>query len=139
MSARVASADETIACERATIESGTPSAELMRRAGRAASEVISSRYERGARSGIVIYAGTGNNGGDGWVVAEHLARTGFPVRVLESGPPRSPESIAAKDAAMRTPGVRVGGEIYGEQLVVDAVLGTGSRGVPRDDAANAIA
>lgn len=139
MPARVASADETIASERATIESGTPSAELMRRAGRAASEVISSRYERWARSGIVIYAGAGNNGGDGWVVAEHLARTGFPVRVLESGPPRSPESITAKDAAMRTPGVRVGGEIYGEQLVVDAVLGTGSRGVPRDDAANAIA
>jgi NAD(P)H-hydrate epimerase len=138
MPARVASADETIASERATIESGTPSAELMRRAGRAASEVISSRYERWARTGIVIYAGSGNTGGDGWDVAENLARTGFPVRVLESGAPRSPESIAAKDAATRTPGVRVGGEIFGEQLVVDAVLGTGSSGVPRGDAASAI-
>jgi NAD(P)H-hydrate epimerase len=139
MPARVASADETIASERATIESGTPSAELMRRAGRAAAEVISSRYERWARTGIVIFTGSGNNGGDGWVVAEHLARTGFPVRVLESGDPRSPESIAAKTAAMGTPGVRVGGEIYGEQLAVDAVLGTGSSGVPRGDAATAIA
>jgi NAD(P)H-hydrate epimerase len=139
MPARVASAEETIASERATIESGTPSAELMRRAGRAAGEVISSRYERWARTGVVIYTGSGNNGGDGWVVAEHLARTGFPVRVLEWGAPRSPESIAAKASAMGTPGVRVGGEVYGEQLAVDAVLGTGSHGAPRGDAANAIA
>jgi NAD(P)H-hydrate epimerase len=139
MPARVASAEETIASESATIESGTPSAELMRRAGHAAGEVIASRYERWARTGVVIYAGSGNNGGDGWVVAEHLARTGFPVRVIELGTPRSPESVAARDAALSTPGIRVGGEPYGEQLIIDAILGTGSHGAPRGEAGSAVA
>jgi ADP-dependent NAD(P)H-hydrate dehydratase / NAD(P)H-hydrate epimerase len=138
MATRVASAEETIASERATIESGTPAAELMRRAGRAASEIIYSRYEKWTRNGVVVYVGPGNNGGDGWVVAELLAKKGLSVRVIELGSPRSAESIAARAAAMQSAGIRIGGSGDGELLAIDAILGTGSHGAPRGDSALAI-
>jgi NAD(P)H-hydrate epimerase len=137
MAARVASAEETIACERDTIDSGTPSIELMRRAGRRAAVVITGRYERAARNGVVVYTGPGNNGGDGWVLAESLFRSGFPARVIEIGSPRSDEAIAARSSAV-SKGVRVENTPGDEKLVVDALLGTGSSGAPRGEIASAV-
>src|SRR5690349_16978907 len=99
MPARIATAAETLACERATIDAGTPSAELMRRAGHAAADVIASKYESTARGGVAIYAGPGNNGGDGWVVAESLAQRGFPVVVIEHGTPKTDEAASARASA----------------------------------------
>jgi len=138
MAARVASAEETIAIERATIDSGTPSAELMRRAGQRAATLIASKYEKAARNGVVIYAGPGNNGGDGWVVAEALSKSGFQVRMIETAPPRSAEAISAKDSALKMTGVRIEKDPGDERLIVDALLGTGSSGAPRGDIASAI-
>lgn len=138
MAARVASADETIACERDTIDSGTSAAELMVRAGRRAVTVISGRYEKAARNGVLIYTGPGNNGGDGWVVAEWLSKSGFPARVIEIAYPRSEEAIAARDSALQMKGVKVEATPGDEKLVVDALLGTGSSGKPRDEIASAI-
>jgi NAD(P)H-hydrate epimerase len=137
MPARVATAAETQACERATIDAGTPSAELMRRAGHAAAEIIATKYEIAARDGVTIYAGPGNNGGDGWVVGESLAHRGFPVSVMEVGSPRSPEAIDAKRAALAE-GVHVDGKASRAGVIVDGLLGTGSTGVPRSDIARAI-
>src|SRR5215216_633598 len=139
MPARVASADETRSAERSTIEAGISSAELMRRAGHAASMVIAKRYEKPARAGVLVFTGPGNNGGDGWVVAEHLARSDFAVSVVEVGTLRSDESIAARDAAMQTGKIRLGHAAHGEHLIVDALLGTGASGAPRGEIANAIA
>ena len=137
MAARVASAEETIACERATIESGTSSAELMGRAGRRAAAVITEKFFEIARSGVLIYAGPGNNGGDGWVAAEALAKSGIRARVIEVGAARSQEAIAAKSAALES-GVSMKSSPDSERLVIDALLGTGSSGAPRGDIAAAI-
>lgn len=137
MPARVASADETIACERATIESGVSPFELMLRAGYGAAAVIGSRFEKAARGGVMVYAGPGNNGGDGWVVAERLTRAGYPTRVVEMGPPRTAESVAAKERAVQA-GVRTGSDALPATLVVDALLGTGATGAPRGGIAEAI-
>ena len=138
MPARVASADETIACERSTIESGVTSAELMLRAGNGAAALIASRFEKAARNGAIIYAGPGNNGGDGWVVAERLAKSGYSTRVVEVMPPRTSESVAAKERAVQS-GVRTGIESHAAGLVIDALLGTGATGAPRGEIAAAIA
>jgi NAD(P)H-hydrate epimerase len=138
MAARVASAEETIACERATIDSGTPSEELMLRAGRRAAGIIAARYEKAARNGVVIYTGPGNNGGDGWVVAAALSKSGLHSRVIEIAPPRSNEAVSAKEAALKMNGVRVENTPGDERLVVDALLGTGSSGAPRGEIAAAI-
>jgi len=137
MQARVATAAETLACERATIEAGTSAAELMRRAGHAAADIIASRLSIPARGGVEIYTGPGNNGGDGWVVAESLAARGFVVSVIEIGEPRSEEASQAKKAALEQ-GVHKRSKTVHAAVVIDALLGTGSSGVPRGDTARAI-
>ena len=138
MPARVASAEETRECERATIEAGVTSSQLMQRAGNGAAGLIGARYERVARSGVIVFAGPGNNGGDGWVVAESLAKHGIAASVAEIGAPKSGESIAARAAAVENGKVRVVASAHGEQLVVDALLGTGASGPPRGEIADAI-
>ena len=57
MPARVASAEETFFCERATIEGGIPAAELMRRAGNRAALVIRSKYQKSTQKGALVFAG----------------------------------------------------------------------------------
>ena len=138
MPARVASAEETRVCERETMEAGVTSTELMKRAGRGAAALIAARYEKAARSGVIVFAGPGNNGGDGWVVAESLAKSGHSAAVVEVASPRSDESLAARQAALESGNVRVVTSAHGEQLVVDALLGTGATGEPRGEIADAI-
>src|SRR4051812_47760649 len=128
----VVSASESAERDRAAIESGTPSRVLMERAGTAAAREIERRYAERLRSGAVVFAGPGNNGGDGWVVASRLARSGVDVCVIDFAGPKlkSPESIAFRNEAIdsvRT--VDAAPEDAG--IVVDALLGTGSEGVPR--------
>src|SRR4029078_8469434 len=137
MPARVATAAETLACERATIDSGVPSAELMRRAGSAAADVIASPYEGLGRRGVTVYAGRGNNGGDGWVVAESLAHRAFPVTVKQVGLPRTAEAAEARNAALAQP-IRLDADAAQSSIVVDALLGTGSTGAPRGEVADAV-
>ncbi|MEO8192209.1 MAG: NAD(P)H-hydrate dehydratase [Gemmatimonadales bacterium] len=138
MGARVASAHETASCERATIERGTPSAELMRRAGEGAADLIASRWERAALRGVAVHAGSGNNGGDGWVVAGSLAQRGFSVRVVETGSPRTDEARNARATALESGLLRKGNPASTDGVVVDALLGTGATGMPRGDVAKAI-
>jgi hydroxyethylthiazole kinase-like uncharacterized protein yjeF len=138
MGARIASAGETVACESAVIESGTPAWDLMTRAGERAASLIVERFADVASDGVVVFAGTGNNGGDGWVVAGCLARNGYACRVDSRGSPKSEEAIRARAQAISTgvsESARVGSH---ERLLVDAVLGTGATGKPRDAAAEAI-
>ncbi len=109
------------------IEAGTPSRMLMQKAGVAAAQRIMHRFRRQLAAGVEIHTGPGNNGGDGWVVAKELADKGIAVRVVEAEPPRTPDAIDARDSASshRFP------EISSRPaIVVDALLGTGSRGRP---------
>src|SRR6185369_10770518 len=97
----VVSARESAERDRAAIERGTPSRLLMDRAGTAAAREIERRYSERLRDGAVVFAGPGNNGGDGWVVASRLARSGVHVSVIDFAGPKlkSPESIAFRDEA----------------------------------------
>ncbi len=139
MTVRVVSGSESEAAERATIEQGTPSAELMRRAGSRAATVIHSRFDSLLRDGVKVVTGAGNNGGDGWITAHELHRGGVGVSVTEIAAPKSEESIAARASALKG-GVTIAvGTSGNERVVVDALLGTGASGAPRGRMAEAIA
>ncbi|HEX7595614.1 MAG TPA: NAD(P)H-hydrate epimerase, partial [Gemmatimonadaceae bacterium] len=97
MPAWVVSARESAERDRAAIERGIPSRVLMRRAGAIAAAEISRRYSERLRNGAVVFAGPGNNGGDGWVVAGTLAQSGIEVTVIEAGKAtsdKSPDAVA---------------------------------------------
>ena len=126
--------------------------DLMLRAGFSAFQQIGARYEA-ARS-LLVLAGKGNNGGDAWVVAGAAHAAGWQVYLWQvTGDPEDfrGESAAARDWAL----ARGVGEVlvdreaidnlgldapeYAQSLiVVDGLLGTGLKGAPRPDVANAI-
>jgi ADP-dependent NAD(P)H-hydrate dehydratase / NAD(P)H-hydrate epimerase len=140
---RVVSARESAARDRAAIENGTPSRLLMQLAGTAAAQEILRREHDKLRSGALVFTGPGNNGGDGWVVAGFLARSGVEVTVIEAVEARSPDAVAEKDAAIklvtrRGPDGARSGNGAGAGVVIDALLGTGAEGEPRDAIAESI-
>jgi NAD(P)H-hydrate epimerase len=116
-----------------TEASGIPLASLMESAGRAVVSVLANRWPDRAGQGVLIAAGNGNNGGDGWVVARALHRLGAPVWVTTLSGVRSPLCHEMAVRAQRE-GVRelaADGPWPGVALVVDAILGTGASGAPR--------
>src|SRR6267143_6173317 len=135
----VVSARESAERDRAAIESGTPSRVLMERAGSAAAREISRRYPDRLANGAVVFTGPGNNGGDGWVVAGTLARSGVEVSVVEVAKPtaaKSPDAVAERERAIDS--VKVVDSVdVDAALVVDALLGTGFQGEARGKIAEA--
>lgn len=129
---------------------GVPSIVLMENAAINATDVAFELL--GDRPGpVLVFCGPGNNGGDGMAMARHLHNAGVPIAVALSSPQRDIRGDALIQArtlrAMRLPlgvatakGVarlisRLGGR---PTVVVDALLGTGARGAPRDALATAI-
>jgi NAD(P)H-hydrate epimerase len=145
MTARVATASETVACERTTISAGTPATELMERAGRVAAKEIARRFHLMLPGGVAVFTGPGNNGGDGWVVARSLAELDFPVTVIEAAPAKTEEARAAEESAGIAAGSVASGTVAADApnlgsapVVIDALLGTGATGAPRGTIASAI-
>jgi ADP-dependent NAD(P)H-hydrate dehydratase / NAD(P)H-hydrate epimerase len=68
--------------DRLTVLAGTPSIELMANAGHAVAREIEHRW---TIRPVTVLCGPGNNGGDGFIVAQHLADAGWPVRVALLG------------------------------------------------------
>jgi ADP-dependent NAD(P)H-hydrate dehydratase / NAD(P)H-hydrate epimerase len=113
---------------------------LMESAGRAVAAVLAGRYGSLLRNGVLIAAGPGNNGGDGWVLARALDRLDVPVWVTSSGSGSELREQMANLARME--GVREvapDGPWPSVGLVVDALLGTGAAGAPRPAVANLLA
>jgi NAD(P)H-hydrate epimerase len=120
--------------DRRALASGISTETLMETAGRAVVLVLADRFGARLRQGVLVAAGPGNNGGDGWVIARALHRLGVPVWIAAL-PPSRPDGDAARVAARaRSDGVRevaVDGPWPAAGLLVDAVLGTGASGEPR--------
>jgi ADP-dependent NAD(P)H-hydrate dehydratase / NAD(P)H-hydrate epimerase len=136
MTVRVVSAAQAAELDGRAIAHGVPSRELMRAAGRAAAALIVERFPLEAERGVAIFAGSGNNGGDAWVVAGELARRGVRVRIAEVAKAATPDAIAEREA---TSAVLAHAQPDGsEGVIVDGLLGTGARGAPHGALADAI-
>ncbi|MMZ49457.1 Bifunctional NAD(P)H-hydrate repair enzyme Nnr [compost metagenome] len=103
------------------------------------------RYDVCERAHWYILVGKGNNGGDGLVAARHLTDAGLRVTVVYAEPPETlrGEAAAQRDiiAALDIPVILYGRanlELHGASGIVDALLGTGTQGPPREPYASLI-
>lgn len=130
------------ALDRLAIEGhGIPGITLMTRAGRALFEVLRAEYAHAQP--LQVLCGTGNNGGDGFVVARLAVAAGWPVEVWLLGA----EERIAGDARLALTAAHDAGvpirpfpaEVRFERgVIVDAMLGTGLGGAVREDYVRAI-
>jgi len=109
------------AAEIRAIDGGTSVQELMERAGAGLAEAA---YRFAGAMDALILCGPGNNGGDGYVAARHLAARGIKVRVAALA---DPKSDAAKWARGQWSGAveTLTADTKSAPLVIDALFGTG--------------
>ena len=90
----VMSGDEVRAFDRWAIDTlGIPGVVLMENAGRSCAELIKDELAGVEGAKVCIFCGTGNNGGDGYVIGRHLLNSGFKVVVVICGPPGADSKI----------------------------------------------
>jgi len=125
----ILTAERVRAAEQLAIDSGTNVQQLMERAGAALAEAV---YRFAGPLPALVLCGPGNNGGDGYVAARHLADRGVAVRVAALA---DPQSDAAKEARTQWHGEveQLSADTAGAPLVIDALFGTGiTRGLGDD-------
>jgi NAD(P)H-hydrate epimerase len=124
-------------------EIGVPGVVLMENAGRSCAELAREKLADMEKPRVCIFCGTGNNGGDGYVIARHLLNAGHHVRIALCGDrervrgdarinlnilERLGHRVEQLDPAEVDVAARVralGGEA---DLIVDALFGTGLHG-----------
>src|SRR5215210_7298305 len=107
--------------EQAAIDGGASVEMLMERAGAALAE---SAYRFAGPKPTLILCGPGNNGGDGYVAARHLADRGVPVRVAALDEPQVEAAKAAR-SQWQGPVVTLDDGVEPAPLLIDALFGTG--------------
>jgi NAD(P)H-hydrate epimerase len=137
-------ADEMAAADRAAIEDfGVDVLSLMENAGVGTARVARVMLgESVAGKKVCCLVGKGNNGGDGLVAARHLSNWGAKVSVVVSGGKGELRDVPLKQLriieAMRIPFVEPSAGMREADLIVDGLLGYGSRGDPREPVAGLI-
>ena len=137
--------------DRLAIESGIGGFELMQRAGKAALELLLECWP--SPSGLQVFCGSGNNGGDGYIVATLAAEQGIPVQVICLKDPKQLQgdallaygyAVAAGvpcepfDACRPFQQNSLQPDALGEGVIVDAILGSGLNGRVRKPFAEVI-
>ncbi len=137
------STDRMAAVDRNAAALGVPRKQLMESSGNAIARQV--RHLAGGDDTVAIVAGRGNNGGDGFVAARFLDDLNVTVHLL--GRPESIRSDIAREnwAALCEAGYNArvvrDSQALGlgdPDLIVDALLGTGITGVPREPEASTI-
>jgi hydroxyethylthiazole kinase-like uncharacterized protein yjeF len=145
MTVRVTTAAQAIARE-AEVLARTPDAsyDLMQRVGRRIADDLVRRIPDLHARGVELRPGTGNNGGDAWIIGAELSRAGCPVaaggQLAMVEEPRSAAAARAKAEALealRANERRPAGNTA--PVVIDGVLGVGAQGAARGEAAQEIA
>nr|KJR74002.1 MAG: NAD(P)H-hydrate epimerase [Thermoproteus sp. AZ2] len=126
---------------------GVPRIVLMENAGAAVARAVLREFPTASR--VLVVAGTGDNGGDGYVAARHLHGLGKEVRAIALGEPRE-ELAKINFEALRRTFAEIAVAQSPEELlalqswllwadvIIDAILGTGIRGKLREPHATAI-
>jgi NAD(P)H-hydrate epimerase len=123
---------------------GIPGIVLMENAARAVAECIYHALLNPRRANVVLLCGPGNNGGDGFAAARHLRNAGVSVTVVLAAPREKSAGDAALNLGIyqRMEGALLDASaderleqaralVAQADVVVDALLGTGSTGAPR--------
>jgi len=145
------SAKEMATLDQETIAGGVSALELMERAGLAIAQRALAAFPQCAR--VVVLCGPGNNGGDGLVIARHLARQSLNVSVVLAAAKcysaectealRNVQEVHLFGGAVVVDGMPMGASLpitavelrellASSDLVVDALLGTGQSDAPRE-------
>lgn len=116
---------EMAAIDRASVAAGVPEHMLMEHAGKAVADEMRRRWPQ--PRAVAVLCGPGNNGGDGFVAARHLAAAGWPVRLGMLGDRAKLTGAAAHHAALwqgktepASPAL-----LDGAELILDALFGAG--------------
>jgi hydroxyethylthiazole kinase-like uncharacterized protein yjeF len=121
--------------DRAAVQAdGLAGGELMARAGGAAFASLRRRWPEARR--IAVFCGSGNNGGDGYVVARLAREAGWDVTLCATGAPAAPDGDAAQarrawQAAGGTVQAATREAAANADVVVDALLGIGLSRAPQ--------
>jgi len=137
--------------ERAIRRMKVPGLVLMENAGLRAFDLLLEGWPDLRPGGVIVLCGGGNNGGDGLVIARHLAGAGLAPRVILAARKadlrgdarvnlRAAAGIGLTIEETATPAAwrKIAGSLDGFQVIVDALLGTGLRGAVRGFAARII-
>ena len=122
---------------------------MMENAGAAAAKRIEEKYPIDyLKEGVLVFAGLGNNGGDGLVIARHLAGYGARVTVFLLG---EPDNIRSEECSwnwnllekMKSVKLLTGGSLddlnnLEFDIIIDGILGTGISGEIREPQSSAI-
>ena len=127
---------------------GIPGVVLMENAGRSCAELIKDKLAGVTQPKFCIFCGTGNNGGDGYVIARHLLNSGFKVTVVICGDPtkikgdakinlnileRLGQPIEQLNPADGNIAERVENFAADADMLVDSLFGTGLTGQLSDE------
>ena len=135
----VLSVEQMRAADRYTINKGTPSKELMRRAAQG----VYDSYDGWVGKKTIIVCGSGNNGGDGYALAAIMADKAFDVSLLRVTDSFSDDGRYYFEKCLeKNVPVLVWGsdnvDLSRFDIIVDCMLGTGFKGVPREPIASVI-
>lgn len=124
---------------------------MMENAGHGIADYVASNFKKLENKKIIAVCGTGNNGGDGFVAARHLAGHGARMTVILLGSPSDLKSEEARlnwgiidkmSSVEKITGKQVSDEmkarIKGADIILDSIFGTGIRGEIREPYASAI-
>ena len=131
--------EQVRALDAAAIAGAWPGRELMERAGLAAWRLLRQRWPEARRIALVL--GAGNNAGDAWVLARwaHLHGCEVELQATVSAWSGSAGEVAALAQARGLSAAAISAQgLAAADVVVDAILGSGSRGAPRAEALAAI-
>jgi hydroxyethylthiazole kinase-like uncharacterized protein yjeF len=136
---------------------GISKLQLMECAGYSFANYIKDHFKLNVKSKILIFCGLGNNGGDGFVIARHMASYNLPVSVFLLGLPEKVNSKEAihnwkilssleylvklktiKDSRQLEADLSILDDKNENIIIIDALLGTGIKGKLREPVASCI-
>ncbi len=114
--------------DRLTIAGGVPGQRLMEHAGAAVADAVRAQFRADSR--VIVVAGPGNNGGDGFVAARLLAELGYRTEVLLIGEIArlKGDAASAAKAWVGRAGPVASAEpaaLAGADVIIDALFGAG--------------
>ena len=130
---RILTVAQVKAAERALFDDGLEPYALMQRAGRATADWV---WRISGGRPVTVLCGPGNNGGDGYVIAQTLHERGCDVAVIAMLPPATPDCERARS--------EYSGRVDGREkprsgdTIVDCIFGTGQNRALSDDLSAAV-